>query len=268
MVYSSLVPPDFDRTQDAAWERVRTVPGFLTEREARFLMLVAACTPATGPILEIGSFKGRSTVALAFIAKHYGFGSVIAVDPHTSPSETDPNLLGQQTSYHEFLNNIQQADVADVVDPQRMFSRDYAPHAPRALRMLWIDGDHTLSGVREDVTLFKPHLQPGAFIVMHDVLGRFPGSLRVFCEDILDSDDFGPAGFCGSIGWAQYLPDEGAKYRRSRQRSAFLARRLLKVLDSKRGLVGLNKLRYKVHRFFVPHFRVQPERWAKDVAKI
>ncbi|HXC24555.1 MAG TPA: class I SAM-dependent methyltransferase [Gemmatimonadaceae bacterium] len=264
-MHSSLIPPDFDQTQDAAWDQVRAVPGFLTEREARFLMLVAACAPTSGPILEIGSFKGRSTVALGFVAKHYGFGPVIAVDPHTSPSETDPNLRGQATSYNDFLANIQRAGVADIVEPQRMFSRDYAPHAPRALRVLWIDGDHTLQGVREDVTLFKPHLQPGAFIVMHDVLGTFPGSLRVFCEDILDSDDFGPAGFCGSIGWAQYLPSEGAKYRHSRQRLAFLARQLLKVVDSKRGLTGLNKLWYKLWRPLVPHRRVQPERWVAHV---
>lgn len=265
MAPPSLVPPDFDQTQDAAWELVRATPGFLTEREARFLMLVAACAPTSGPILEIGSFKGRSTVALAFVAKHYGLGPVIAVDPHTSPSKTDPNLRGKTSSFDEFLDNIGRAGVSDIVQPQRMFSRDYAPNAPRGLRILWVDGDHTLQGVREDVTLFKPLLHPGAFIVMHDVLGTFPGSLRCFCEDVLDSNDFGPAGFCGSIGWAQYLPGQGVQYRESRQHLAFLARQLLKVVDSKRGLAGLNKLWYKAWRPFVPHGRVQPAQWAQHV---
>ena len=48
-------------------------PGHLTENEARFLGLLA-CAPAKGAIVEIGSFKGRSTVMLAKVAAHYGGG--------------------------------------------------------------------------------------------------------------------------------------------------------------------------------------------------
>jgi len=41
-------------------------------------------------ILEIGSFKGKSTVGLASVAMRYGLGPVITVDPHSGPSVTDP----------------------------------------------------------------------------------------------------------------------------------------------------------------------------------
>src|SRR5207247_307404 len=77
---------------DEAWRLVSAAPGFLTEREARFLALAAACVPAQGVILEIGSFKGKSTVGLASVAARYRLGKVVAVDPHTAPSSTDPGL--------------------------------------------------------------------------------------------------------------------------------------------------------------------------------
>ena len=73
---------------------MRAAAGFLTEREGRFLALAAAATPASGAILEIGSFKGKSTVGLAAIARRYQLDPVVTVDPHTAPSETDPDLAG------------------------------------------------------------------------------------------------------------------------------------------------------------------------------
>lgn len=76
------IPGDLHKVIDEAWEATRTVPGYLLENEARFLGLLAACTPATGRIVEIGSFKGRSTVMLAKVAAHYGLGQVVAIDPH------------------------------------------------------------------------------------------------------------------------------------------------------------------------------------------
>src|SRR2546430_1869390 len=91
---------------DDGWRRVNDTPGFLSEREARFLMLAAAAAPADGAIVEIGSFKGRSTVGLAYVARCYGLGNVVAIDPHTSPSTTDPDLGSRSSSYDEFQENL------------------------------------------------------------------------------------------------------------------------------------------------------------------
>src|SRR5438094_548891 len=99
-------------------------PGFLTERAARFLALVAACSPAQGVILEIGSFNGKSTVGLASIARRYGLGRVIAVDPHTAPSVTDPDLGSQSSSWDDFLGTLRSAGLEGAVEPHRAFSRD------------------------------------------------------------------------------------------------------------------------------------------------
>ena len=48
------IPRDLREVLDDAWEATKKVPGFLGEDEARFLGMVAACTPGHGSIVEIG----------------------------------------------------------------------------------------------------------------------------------------------------------------------------------------------------------------------
>src|SRR5437660_11889118 len=60
---------------DDAWRLVNGTPGFPREREARFRTLAAAAAPADGAIVGIGSFKGRSTVGLASVARRYAVAS-------------------------------------------------------------------------------------------------------------------------------------------------------------------------------------------------
>jgi predicted O-methyltransferase YrrM len=241
---------------DAGWRLVAPTTGYLSEREARFIMAAVALAPAQGKILEIGSFKGRSTVGLAYVAREVGLGKVFAVDPHTSPASTDPDLRsrGQTTSYDDFIANLEAAGVLDRVEIKRAYSHDLARDWKDPIRFLWIDGDHTYKGAKADIDMFKPFLADGAIVAMHDVLGTFEGALRVFVEEILDRDDFGPAGFSGSIGWAQYRPRDGRRFRLRRRMLAIPGRKLIPVArKADRGLHGWNKFLYKFWRPLAPH---------------
>jgi len=264
------LPADFHLASDEAWERVRVAPGFLTEREARFLALVAAGAPGRGVILEIGSFKGKSTVGLASIAARYHLGKVVAVDPHTAPSSTDPSLGGQMSSFDDFRHTLARAGLTEHVEVHRTFSRDLAPGWSRPIRFLWIDGDHTYAGAKQDLDLFAPHLAAGGVVALHDVLHNFAGPIRVFVEDVLGSDRYGPAGCCGSIGWAQYRPADGgsARFRDGRRALARRAARLIRLSELGRDLRGVAKLRYKLQRALVPHGDVDPEVWATLMSDI
>ena len=257
--------PDLAAAIDEAWARVRAAPGFLTEREARFLALVAACAPARGVILEIGSFKGKSTVGLASAAMRYGLGPVVTVDPHSGPSITDPDVGPRGSSWDDFRASLRTAGVEGVVEAHRAYSRDVARGWDRPIRFLWIDGDHTYRGAKEDIDLFGPHLAAGAIVALHDVLHAFAGPVRVFAEDILGSDLFGPAGLCGSIGWGQYRPADGATWRDERLALGRKVRRLLPFVREGRELTGLRKLRYKLWRGLVPHAAPDPEAWLGSV---
>ena len=249
-----VFPSDFEPAIAKAWQQARDFPGFLSEAEFRALGVLALCAPQEGVIVEIGSFKGKSTVALASVAKHYGLGSVVSIDPHTSPSETDPDLAGQPSSFDDFLANIRAAGVEQQVEIHREFSQRVANGWQRPIRMLWIDGDHTYKGAKQDFDLFHPFLVERATIALHDTLNRhFEGPIRVFVEDILRSDRFGTAAFCNSIGWSQFRPRDGRQFHAERERLAVRAERLIPFVMVGNSVEGVRKLHYKLRRWRVPH---------------
>jgi hypothetical protein len=233
-------------------------------------MAAVALAPRDGKNLEIGSFKGRSTVGIAYVARELGLGGVVAVDPHTSPASTDPDLKGKNTSYDDFVANLRTAGVFERVEIKRAYSHDLAREWKQPIRFLWIDGDHTYEGAKADIDMFKPFLVDGAIVAMHDVLGTFEGALRVFVEEVLDSDLFGAAGFSGSIGWAQYRPTDGAsaRFRFRRRLLAIPGRKLIPVAGrAGKGLHGWNKFLYKFWRPLAPHGDVSVGRLARLVAQ-
>ena len=257
---------DFRDAIDLAWARIRAAPGFLTEREGRFLALIAACTPAQGTILEIGSYKGKSTVGLASIAQLYGFGPVVAVDPHSAPAVTDYGHGMAQSSWDDFRATLRAAGVENSVEAHRAYSRDLAKDWNRPIRLLWIDGDHTYNGAKDDIDLFGQHLVPNGIVAFHDVLHSFEGPVRVFTEVVLASDDYGPAGVCGSIGWAQYRPQDGKNWQAARHRLKHKLERLIPFVRGGADPKGLRKLRYKLWRGLVPHAAPDAAAWVRAVS--
>jgi MMP 1-O-methyltransferase len=255
------IPADLDSVLTGAWGETRKVAGHLEENEARFLGLLAACVPANGAILEIGSFRGRSTVMLAKVASHYGLGPVVAIDPHNSPILLDRQANPEASSYQDFLKSIRTAGVSNHVESHLAYSTDVASSWNRPIRLLWIDGDHSYEGAKKDLDGFLPRLVPDGVVAFHDALNVFPGPIRVFVEDILGSDRFGPAGFVHSIAWAQFRPEDGHTFREQRSSLARRASRLIPFVESGNELRGLAKRLYKLNRFRVPHSAIDPRDW-------
>jgi predicted O-methyltransferase YrrM len=259
------VPHDLERVLDDAWEITRQVTGFLTEAEARFLGMAAACTPARGEIVEIGSFKGKSSVMLGKLSKHYRMSPIIAIDPHNfnNPQLHVHRTSPVATSFDEFQKNIKEAGVAEFVSARRQYSTQVAGSWDRPIRLLWIDGDHSYKGAKEDFDGFFRHVQEGGVVAFHDALHEDAGPIRVFVEEILRSDQFGAAGFVGSIAWGQFRPNDGAQFREQRRRLDRVAARLLPLVESNRELRGLSKVRYKLTRSRVPRSLPSPKEWAE-----
>jgi predicted O-methyltransferase YrrM len=259
------IPADLETVLNEAWEEAREVPGHLAENEARFLGLLAACVPARGAIVEIGSFQGRSTVMLAKVASHYGLGPIVAIDPHNSPILLDHHANPEASSYQGFLDSIHAADVSNHVESHLAYSTEAASSWNRPIRLLWIDGDHSYEGAKKDLDGFSPHLVPLGVVAFHDALNAFPGPIRVFVEDVLHSDRFGPSGFVHSIAWAQFRPEDGQEFRKQRSSLARRASRLIPFVESGNELHGMAKRRYKFNRFRVPHSAIDPGDWVSLV---
>ena len=259
------MPAGFERFTTNLLKDIETVEGYLSPIEIRFLALMAACPTASGEILEIGSFKGKSTIILAKSAALAGDTIVNAVDPMTAPSETDPDLGGAASSLDDFKRNISAQGVESRIRFHQNYSHELAKTWDSPLRLLWIDGDHTYRGTKLDFDGFAPHLVDKAIVAIHDVLHEFEGGARVFLESILLSPHFGACGFCGSIGWGQFHADPDHAKFASKKR--VLARRLARLVPLLSGaeLKGFAKKRYKLIRWTLPHGPVDPEEWLNMV---
>jgi predicted O-methyltransferase YrrM len=151
------------------------IEGWLSDAQGRFLRDAAASTTGRGAIVEIGSWKGRSTAWLALGARSVG-RRLYAIDPHTGSKE-DPAAYTLQ----EFLDNLAHAGVADVVDPLVMTSSEAARVVQGPVELLFIDGDHSPGAVLHDVELWLPRLADGGFVMFHDVATTsYSGPRRAF----------------------------------------------------------------------------------------
>ena len=243
------------------------IAGHLTEREIRFLALLGAMPACAGEVLEIGSYKGKSTVILARSAAFAGQRRIVAVDPLDLPAETDPTEVPAGELAGIFRDNIRAHGVEANVEFHAMRSEQLARNWDRPLRLLWIDGDHTWQGARADVEAFARHLAPGGIIAFHDVLHRYEGPVRALSELVLSSPLYGAAGVVGSIGWAQFLgsPERAQPFAASRER---LRGRLAALVPfAARGTPRslADKLAYKLRRSLVPHDELEPAAWAAQV---
>ncbi len=233
---------------------VDKVEGWLTPREIRFLATAAAHPTAEGSILELGCYKGKSTIVLAKAKRLAGETHFATVDPMFDGIR--PQLDA----------NLRRAGVSDEVEVHEMLSGDFIELWERPIRLLFHDGSNQTDEVRRDVTALKWHFADGAIVAFHDVLNTSGYRAEVFLDEVLCSDNFGPVGFCGSIGWGQYFADRtiGARYRPQRRQLQERLTSLLPFLG--RPLRGFPKLHYKLLRARIPHRRIDSAKWLPAAA--
>ena len=262
------LPADFGPHVARILDSVNDTEGFLTDREARFLALLAATPTCDGEILEIGTYRGRSTSILSQAAQLSGSGKVVAIDPLPNIEPMAVDLQGQRTARALLEQNLRRCDVADHVELHQEYSYNVAPSWDRPLRLLWIDGDHSYQGAKTDFDLFASHLSDGAIVAMHDVLHLDEGPIKVFVEDVLGSEHFGPAGVCGSIGWAQYFdnPDRAKQFAPRKNQLQKRLRPLIPIAAGGPRPQAISRLQYAYRRWRVPHGDVEPGTWVSQVA--
>jgi hypothetical protein len=240
--------------------------GHLTEKEVRFL----SCLPflsAEGELLEIGSFKGKSTIILASAAKEAGMKQIVACDPLLLSSPTDPKDADPRELPEIFKKNLVDHNLLSFVEFHQKKSSELAAKWDRPIKGLWIDGDHTYAGATMDIDLFSQYLEPGGIICLHDVLHSHEGPIRAFIEKVILSEKYAECGCCGSIGWGQYIG--GGKILteeiwRKKLRLYGQLSRLVPFCIKSNHAIPSNKLIYKIMRTLVPHREIHPAQWIEE----
>lgn len=190
--------PDLAELRARAGRAAEDVEGWLSDAQGRALFDAAARATGRGAIVEIGSWKGRSTVWLAHGARAAG-QRVYAVDRHERSHE-DPAAR----TFDVFQSNLRRAGIEAAVTPLVMSSADAAQHLDVGVEVLFIDGDHTDAGTKADADIWLPRLVDGGTLLMHDVVTvSYTGPLRVFRRQVCWSGGYAGIRRVGSMGVAR-----------------------------------------------------------------
>ncbi len=152
----TLAPPD--------------VEGWLTEAQATRLAAAAARPVDGGRIVEIGSFRGRSTIVLARAAAP-GV-EVVAIDPHAGsdrgPQEIAADAARGDADVAVFAANLERYGVADRVRHVREFSAAALDAVDGAIDVLYVDGAHRYGPALDDIARWGARVTGGGRMLVHD----------------------------------------------------------------------------------------------------
>ena len=138
---------------------------FVSLEELKWLRSKVDSLPAGAVIVEIGSWKGRSAIAMFTTDR-----LLVCVDPFTgNQHDITGELAKRENILYEFLSNISLANVYPAI---MRTTSEKASHlfAKKSVDMIWIDGDHDL--LFEDISYWEPALKEGALVCGHD--GSWP----------------------------------------------------------------------------------------------
>ncbi|OAI07097.1 class I SAM-dependent methyltransferase [Methylomonas methanica] len=207
-------------------EATKDIPGWSPQDQLLSLFTLAFSSAGLGgDILELGSWCGRSAVALGLAAKLSDKGKLHCVDLFPEKNDWYQNedgtyslvvsidnrrigAYGDQTVwaepylrdiaplYERFSGTLQAFNVAmaeneltDFVTPYRADLEKFITIAPKGLelRLAFIDGDHSYSAVSKDIEIVEQFLLPGGWICFDDAFSSYEGVNQAIVESIIDS---------------------------------------------------------------------------------
>jgi hypothetical protein len=232
----------------AALAAAAGVEGWLTDAQARRLWERAAV--ARGPVVEIGSFRGRSTIVLAAATDQ-----VIAIDPHAGgdrgPQEIAADARRGDEDHEAFRRNLEAANVAGRVRHVRRPSSAAYGDVEGAPALLYVDGAHRYGPARDDLRGWGARVPPGGAMLLHDAFSSVGVTLALLTE-------------CVASPWWRYAGRTGslAEYERplaplrGRARARNVARQVAELPWFARNVaikaLVLARLRPLAHRLGLP----------------
>src|SRR5580700_3465962 len=153
--------------------------GFMPAAEGLALFDAAASYSCRGPVVEIGSYCGKSTIYLAAAASAAG-QLVVTVDHHRGSEEHqpgweyhDPSLVDQAVGRLDTLPALRAALAAAGLEEHVIVVVGRSAAVARLwgapLGLVFIDGGHTEQAALTDYEGWAPWVAPGGALAIHDV---------------------------------------------------------------------------------------------------
>jgi predicted O-methyltransferase YrrM len=159
--------------------RARAARGFMPDDEGLLLYRRALERLPHGPVLEVGTYCGKSAIYLGAAARQVG-GTAFTVDHHRGSEENqagwehhDPSLvdpvLGLMDTLPVFRRTVHDAGLEDVVVAVVGSSTTVSAHWCTPLSLLFVDGGHGEQPAHDDYAGWAPWVMPGGLLTIHDV---------------------------------------------------------------------------------------------------
>lgn len=159
-------------------QRAREAIGFLPDDEGLALYDAALTVAVDDPLLEIGSYCGKSTIYLGAAARA-GQSVLYSIDHHRGSEEHqpgeeyhDPRLVDPETGRVDtlpmFRRTIEDAGLLDWVVPIVARSDVVRNMWQTPLSLVFIDGGHSMDAARKDF-LWSTAIRLGGLLAIHDV---------------------------------------------------------------------------------------------------
>lgn len=194
----------------AVLAQLECVPGWCSAEKVRMFMDVFRHMPR-GDVVEIGTFCGKSALALAWLAGRHGIGPLLCVDPWSAADMVQDNpAVNAATATLDFdevfelfqmsmavcaapggVNYLRMGSDAAaelyrpglIVRSAEMGEVAYGGH----IALLHVDGNHDLAQVRRDLDQWGRHVMPGGWIVMDDYVHAFGQGPRMVADAFLEA---------------------------------------------------------------------------------
>lgn len=141
--------------------------------------IVAVIAEQLGPDVkfgaEIGVFRGETSVKLLseFKSLHLFMVDAWTVYAPDDPYRKSGDGCAKLTADEQDANRTAAVDVTKFAAHRRTIQRHEsgvaARHHAQPLDFVFLDGDHTFSGVYRDLEIWHPHVRPGGIVALHDM---------------------------------------------------------------------------------------------------
>jgi MMP 1-O-methyltransferase len=160
-------------------EVARAAKGFMPDDEGLALHATGRDAASVGPLLEVGSYCGKSAVYLGAAARAGGT-VLFSIDHHRGSEENqagwehhDPEVVdpatGRMDTLPFFRRTIERAGLEDAVVAVVGDSPVIAANWRTPLGLVFVDGGHALDVVLADYEAWSPHVVSDGVLVFHDV---------------------------------------------------------------------------------------------------
>ena len=172
----------------------------------------AAAVPGA-PLLEVGSYCGKSSVYLGAAARD-GDTVLVAVDHHRGSEENQPGwewhepdlvdpAVGRMDTLPIFRRTVHDAGLEGTVVALVGDSPTVARFWTTPCALVFIDGGHGAEPAATDYRVWTPHVAPGGLLAIHDVFPDPADGGRAPYEQIyrpaVDSGRFSEVSATGSL---------------------------------------------------------------------